>query len=372
MSVLCCATLPGNPAEAKGQSTVYDERPEHPPLFILFGIPVTVSLWHFVWMLVIFSNLFAESAALGAGAILLGFFSTLMHELGHAFVSLAFGLRPAVALIGMGGLCYHRPAEKSWHNMLIVIAGPAMNFVLAGAFYGLLVAASSNPSLDGDALVLRWLQLGIWVNTIWGIYNLLPIFPLDGGALVRTVLNHFMPRGNRADKISFAIGTGAAALAGLWMLQRGATFGFFFLAMAAVQNFQMFNAVRDSGPQKPKDNPEIPRLMAAAREQYQQQGFAEAIRLCHLARAEPGGTRDQQLQLWQILALSSAQLAQWDDAIRFAERVPGSAEMAQVQAYALERLGDEARIRRFLTSPESSLLPPERLTALQGLLHLPT
>lgn len=345
---------------------MFDERPDSPPLFVLFGIPVTVSIWHFVWMLFIFAGLFSSSPALGAGAILIGFVSTLMHEFGHALVSLAFGLRPSVALIGMGGLCYHLPPQKPWHNLLIVAAGPAMNFLLAGGFLLLAGMGDERLALGGDDLLGQWLTIGMWINVVWGIYNLLPIWPLDGGNLLRTLLHYLVKNERRADRATFAIGTAAAGLAAVWMLSRGSTFAFFFLAMAAVQNFQLFAANRDLRATKPRDNPQIPKLIVAARDAYQRGDFPTCIRLCHQARSESGGSREQQTQIWQILALASAQTGALDDAVRFAERVPGSAEMAQVQAWALERLADPERIRRFLTSPESSLLPPERLDALQA------
>jgi Zn-dependent protease len=183
--------------------------------FRIGKIPVDVLPWFFVVAVLLGPDLDHFNATrIGAWvAIMLG--SVLLHELGHAGMGIAFGLEPRIQLHGMGG-------TTSWaksralsvaQRIAISLAGPAAGFALGG------VAVLLHRALDGHvfpgefgAFVFGTL---IWINIGWGILNLLPMLPLDGGNVLTQVLNALTGgRGERPARIvSIACALGAVGLA---------------------------------------------------------------------------------------------------------------------------------------------------------------
>ncbi len=334
------------------------------PSFVLFGIPITVSLWHFLWMLLLLGWPASQSLG-GAGALalmLLGSFSVLAHELGHGLLSKWYHLDPEIYLVSLGGFTRHAPARGLGQQFAIVAAGPSVNFALAVLGYFAM-----------DHLPLPVIALGntfVWLNVVWGIYNLLPVWPLDGGQLMRIAFLRFLlpVRAERWTHItSMVVGT----LLALVLLKMNQTFAAVFLGMSVFQNWQMLQAVESRSTAKVhKKHGRVRELLEQAREAYSTEDYATALRLGHLARNEPYLSPAELEHIWQLLALSAARLSSYDEAVRFAERVPKSPEMAQVQAHCLQSLGDPLRIRRFLTSPAALLLPGERVEQLQELVRV--
>lgn len=114
------------------------------------------------------------------------FVSVLAHELGHALVGKAFGLVPQIDLHGMGG-------TTSWtggaelgpaRRVAISLAGPFAGFLLAALVFAF-VLASPPPDRFGQ-FAARQLMV---VNVVWGVFNLLPLLPLDGGNVLKTTLD---------------------------------------------------------------------------------------------------------------------------------------------------------------------------------------
>jgi Zn-dependent protease len=109
------------------------------------------------------------------------FAGVLAHELGHALAVRRRGFVPAIELHGFGGLTSWRgetaltPGQRAW----ISAAGPAVGITIG--FTLLLAARVAGPLPPLVAEVLRY---GIWVNLGWGLLNLLPILPLDGGMIL--------------------------------------------------------------------------------------------------------------------------------------------------------------------------------------------
>jgi Zn-dependent protease len=112
------------------------------------------------------------------------FVSILVHELGHVFAFRAFGVFGHVVLYSFGGLAvpdrepYHR-----WQRIVVSFAGPGAGFVflavLAAAYYGLTRAVHMERHLYVAFDML------VFINLYWGLINLLPIWPLDGGRVSR-------------------------------------------------------------------------------------------------------------------------------------------------------------------------------------------
>ncbi|MCB0009345.1 MAG: site-2 protease family protein, partial [Anaerolineales bacterium] len=144
-------------------------------------------------------------------------------ELGHSFAALYYGVPVTqIVLMPLGGVAQlGRIPEKPVQEFVIAIAGPMVNFVLAGLMFLLSLVISLTTSLDTASLLTVDLSFAAIFNYIFvsnlflGVFNLLPAFPMDGGrilrALLATRLNYV-----RATRIAVMIGQGMAWLFGLW------------------------------------------------------------------------------------------------------------------------------------------------------------
>jgi membrane-associated protease RseP (regulator of RpoE activity) len=145
--------------------------------------------------------------------VLVVFFSLLLHELGHAIVADYHGRSPQIDLYMMGGLTTStRYSLLSYpKEILISFSGPLAGFLFGGLVLALVSLAGpiTSPILASLASML------IWVNIGWGIVNLFPILPLDGGNIMRN-LYHWLrsPYDERTPlKISIGFGIFAVVLA---------------------------------------------------------------------------------------------------------------------------------------------------------------
>ena len=183
--------------------------------FSLLGVPVRVHPLFWLVTVLLGGNLSDAGSVLSW--IIAVFLSILVHEFGHALAMRAFGFRPWIILYGMGGLTSYdqgyggrRTGLKPLGQILISFAGPLAGFLLAGVLVlGLAVAGYGDvirwvgPWHSKILPQLEWfpnLRAGNLINSIffisviWGIVNLLPVYPLDGGQIAREVLMSFNPR----------------------------------------------------------------------------------------------------------------------------------------------------------------------------------
>ncbi|MFT3712959.1 MAG: site-2 protease family protein [Archangium sp.] len=155
------------------------------------------------------------------GALVFGLaVSILLHELGHALVAQQFGLKTReISLTPMGGFSnIDEMPETPKVQLAVVLAGPLVSLLLAGVGFGIskLRGTLTGPLAWDDPTSNPITQLA-WFNLVLGIYNLLPIFPMDGGRALRAGLSFFLPyvRSTRiASRIAQALSL-ALAVAGL-------------------------------------------------------------------------------------------------------------------------------------------------------------
>ena len=183
-------------------------------------------------------GLFAISAApMGMQfvlAILLLPVFVLLHELGHTFAALRLGVRVRQIVLHMlGGAAMLEgliPGPRA--EILIAAMGPAVSFILA--MLGYLAAGFAPPEARG------FLFYVCWANLMLGIFNLLPVFPMDGGriALAAAVMRLGVERGVRLMRPISRIGAWLIALYGVWRMAYGDSSGIFLVLIAAFLYFR--------------------------------------------------------------------------------------------------------------------------------------
>jgi Zn-dependent protease len=137
------------------------------------------------------------------------FLSVLIHELGHALVFRRFGHGASIALHGLGGTTSSTGGRQLTHrqDLWLSLAGPAAGFLLGG-----LVLALQRFTPVGQAGGLVGYAVGalLWTSFAWGIMNLLPILPLDGGHALAAVIRE--RGGNRYEWLIHGISLATAAV----------------------------------------------------------------------------------------------------------------------------------------------------------------
>ena len=158
---------------------------------------------------------------IGALTSTLFLLSVLLHELAHSFVAIGEGLKvKSITLFFLGGMAnLEKECMTSKGSLKIAISGPFVSLLLA-----FLMILLSNI-LSGSTLILSNLfkQVGS-LNLLIGVFNLLPIIPLDGGVILKSLIWHFT--GSKRAGIKFAIASARfisflAILIGFIMLIRG-------------------------------------------------------------------------------------------------------------------------------------------------------
>lgn len=204
-------------------------------LFKAFDIEVRVH-WSFVLILVYgaFYSVGASNPVVGALygilLILLLFVCVTLHEFGHALVAQYFKINvPHITLLPIGGVAsLERMPDKPLQEFFIAIAGPLVNFVIAGALLPLLLlfgdfgnnsfnfytvqrmmSQMQTPGLTNLLTYLVVTNLGL------GIFNLLPAFPMDGGRVLRALLAMGISYVD-ATRVAVFVGRLMAALFALW------------------------------------------------------------------------------------------------------------------------------------------------------------
>lgn len=127
------------------------------------------------------------------------FLSILVHEFGHALSGRWFGDRlNYVVIYLMGGLCVPGITLRHWPRIAMIFWGPLAGFLLAGVAFGLNYALNRQWIPIQAKEVFFAIDVLFGVNIFWSIFNLLPVFPLDGGQILREGLMWKKPRGGEA------------------------------------------------------------------------------------------------------------------------------------------------------------------------------
>ncbi|MFH1496251.1 MAG: M50 family metallopeptidase [Verrucomicrobiota bacterium] len=130
----------------------------------------------------------------------------LMHEFGHALACRQTGGHAnQIVLWPFGGVAYVAPPERPGAQLWSIAAGPLVNVVLMPVFVGLYWYAVQSGWDQSRADLHGFLESLVWINGILLIFNLLPVYPLDGGQILRSLLWFACGRG-RSLQIAAIVG----------------------------------------------------------------------------------------------------------------------------------------------------------------------
>jgi membrane-associated protease RseP (regulator of RpoE activity) len=235
-------------------STRYDLR------FSIAGIPVSVH--PLFWLITLLLGSTGDLLLIPIW-ILVILVSILVHELGHALAFRRFGQRSRIVLHFAGGLTIPEPVYWGTgyanvglspnQQIFISLAGPGAGFIFATLIIILVMVLGGsvittrlfgfiplplNALLPfGGRFLSVMLSMLLWVNVFWGLINLVPVYPLDGGSVTRNVLVQADPiDGVRKSLWISVIAGGLVALASLIFLR--SIFIALLFGLLAFQSYQ--------------------------------------------------------------------------------------------------------------------------------------
>jgi Zn-dependent protease len=229
--------------------------------FTLFGIPVRVH--PLFWVIAALLGSTSNDIVKIITWIVAVFISVLIHELGHALVMRYYGISSNIILHFSGGLTV--PESMRWgsgvasialtpsQEILISLAGPFSGFafavfiiasvtlsggsILMGRLLGVIPLPAAADLPFGGAILTSFVMSLLWVNIFWGIFNLMPVYPLDGGNVTRYALLKSDPWGGvRKSLWVSVVAGGVIALVGLIMFR--SMYMAFLFAFLAFQSYQ--------------------------------------------------------------------------------------------------------------------------------------
>ena len=161
-------------------------------------------------------------AWIGIGFVLVLFGIIVLHELGHALTARRFGIGTQdITLLPIGGVArLERMPDDPRQELLVALAGPAVNVALALFFFALAGGSHEISSwLDMNVVGQDFIMSLVWVNIALTLFNLIPAFPMDGGRVFRSLL---------ALKLSYLLATQIAGRVGQLLAVGFMAVGFFY------------------------------------------------------------------------------------------------------------------------------------------------
>jgi Zn-dependent protease len=253
--------------------------------FRLFGVNVEIQMSFWITSVILgLRGLSDPAVPRGAIAIwvLVVFVSVLVHELGHALAVMRHGIEPQITLYAMGGLTRFQPLHdgaplRRRDQVLISLAGPFAGFAL-----GAIVLAVMHlfPHAFAGASTLRRYAVDslLWVNFGWGLVNLMPVLPFDGGH----VLEHAL--GPKRTQLTAAISTIIGFLVAALFVYLKAVWGALLFGLSAIQSYRRFTAPAAAEEAPASSEPTPPELAALLRAARHALGEEELERASTLAQ----------------------------------------------------------------------------------------
>lgn len=226
--------------------------------FRVFDIPVRVQ--PFFWLMAVVLGYRLEDPVFVLIWMAVVFVSILVHELGHALLMRRFGARPWITLYHFGGLASSNSQSRSSRERIIeLLGGPGAGFALAGLVILMLYLTGRFEGFVASFVPVRYsvrsenMHVLVWcllsVNIYWGLLNLLPVYPLDGGQIAREMLVQKSPWDGVRRSLILSVATGifVAVLAVL----RGQFFLGILFGMLAYSSYSTLQAYTGGGGSRP-------------------------------------------------------------------------------------------------------------------------
>jgi Zn-dependent protease len=349
-------------------------------IFRVFGIPTNVQMgFWFMCALLGMDLMRGPYKFLILVWAVVVFLSILFHELGHALAMIRYGLEPEIELHMMGGLARAQGMQNLTRRQRIFIsfAGPLAGFVFGTlVFVMALIMPAVDVTLalgaglpdffvtttvpgDGGVALQGAVKMLLWVNFGWGIINLVPVMPLDGGHILEDLLGP--RRAKAAATISLIGGIGVVLLClnadpVQWYIAM--LFGMF--TMQSYQRFQM--AAQAGGRTKPKAkpkteeaaSPEVVAMLEKAQAALADERFDEAGTIAELVIAERP-PRPAKIAAFEILGWAHLHEDRPVEAMRVIEaiRSDGEPDLALMGAVLLAQ-GHEEEAREAFEEARSA------------------
>lgn len=279
--------------------------------FTLFGFPVRVQASFF--LVVILLGLFPGATV--ATVVIwtaVAAVSILWHELGHAFAARRLGSEPTIDLYSFGGLTHWQPrADASrWHLISVALAGPFAGVILGG----IVAAAAFVAGGFGTGNIRFFVIVVLWINLGWGLVNLLPVLPLDGGHVLAELLpGSREQRWKRASIVSIVTGVAAAVT----LVIVGYRFAAIVFAWAVFTNIAAVRApARAAADQRRADEARATLIALSERQDGAEERAVQVI-----GSLPPRGQHQFKLAAVETAALSG----HGPEARRLLDRLPGQA-----------------------------------------------
>lgn len=232
--------------------------------FTIAGFPVRVH--PLFWVIAILLGSGSNNLLMIPVWIMIVFVSILVHELGHAMAFQRYGQPSHILLHFAGGLTipeslpfgggYANVGLTPNQHIAVSLAGPFAGFLLAG------LTLASGAALGGEIIFTSILGIipfpvvlmpygsiftdifiiMLWVNVFWGVLNLLPVYPLDGGHVARYTLIQNDPMGGLRTSLWISVITGGI-LAVVGAVFLGSIYMAFLFGMLAFQSYQMLQGI---------------------------------------------------------------------------------------------------------------------------------
>lgn len=167
--------------------------------------------------------------------------SVLFHEAGHAVLIGLFGFGSSTIILGgFGGVTINERRSAPWKEIVISLSGPGFSLLLSWIFA---VGWRTVPLFQTDPMLAAFVPLMVWANRVWAIFNLVPLYPLDGGQALQNGLRYVVSE-RRAVFVSIWL----SIVLGVILLVLGIFSRQYFLAIIAamlgMQNWQRWGIYR--------------------------------------------------------------------------------------------------------------------------------
>jgi len=228
-------------------------------LFTIFGISVFV---HWSWFLVALYEMDRtkqySSIWWGVLEYVTIFAIVTLHEFGHALACRQVGgTANQIVLWPLGGVAYVAPPSRPGATLWSIAAGPLVNLALMPV---LLVALLISKPLMLSPDFTLFIQQSFLVNVVLFVFNVIPIYPLDGGKILRAVLWFFIGRARSlmAATIVGFIGVGGMVLLALFAQSIWIGVLAVFAGMQCLAGFNQAKALQKMEDAPRRENMECP------------------------------------------------------------------------------------------------------------------